>query len=371
MVIARALGALTLRRACVAPLACVAASRPYAATLGAARAPGRRADYAGDEPHVLLTAESLVSDGDLDLRDEYASAPTRRSTAAAATRRAAVLGRLLELQGIGFPLLIAPAYALGGAHGVELFLAAIAALGVRARRAAGAAARARPVGDGAALAVGLSPPALATRRASARSCRRDAARRRGAVRAARARAARAAGRVRRRGCCSRCCPGSGPSSCCPRRRWRVALVRWTARRGARTAGARGGRDRVRLAGRSTSRSTTGSSAASRPTRRRPRRRADRRRRRPATTSSGCRGCSALLLDRESACCAGRRCSRSALRRRVAALAPRRERLARALPERADAEVAAALALLVCAAQCSLVAAFAAPALPAWFPAPPR
>ena len=30
-----------------------------------------RSDYAGDEPHYLLTAESLVGDGDVDLTDEY------------------------------------------------------------------------------------------------------------------------------------------------------------------------------------------------------------------------------------------------------------------------------------------------------------
>ena len=37
-------------------------------------------------------------------------------------------GRLNEPHGVGFPLLIAPAYAIGGVKGVELFLAAIAAL---------------------------------------------------------------------------------------------------------------------------------------------------------------------------------------------------------------------------------------------------
>ena len=42
----------------------------YAATLGVDAVPGAR--YAGGEPHHLLIAESLVSDGDVDLADEYA-----------------------------------------------------------------------------------------------------------------------------------------------------------------------------------------------------------------------------------------------------------------------------------------------------------
>src|SRR5215213_844813 len=88
-----------------------------------------RSDYGGDEPHYLLAAESLVEDGDVDVVDEYAGRayadfyphelrPHGRKTA----------GRLNEPHGVGFPLLIAPAWALGGARAVELFLAAIAAL---------------------------------------------------------------------------------------------------------------------------------------------------------------------------------------------------------------------------------------------------
>ena len=42
----------------------------YAATLGIPAQPGL--DYAGNEPHHLLAAESLVSDRDVDLSDEYA-----------------------------------------------------------------------------------------------------------------------------------------------------------------------------------------------------------------------------------------------------------------------------------------------------------
>src|ERR687891_1347409 len=88
-------------------------------------------DYGGDEPHYLLAAESLVEDGDIDVRNEYdardyadfypyALDPHGKPTD----------GRLNEPHGVGFPLLVAPAYALGGAEGVELFLAAIAALAI-------------------------------------------------------------------------------------------------------------------------------------------------------------------------------------------------------------------------------------------------
>ena len=42
----------------------------YAATLGIPAQPGM--DYAGNEPHHLLAAESIVSDRDVDLSDEYA-----------------------------------------------------------------------------------------------------------------------------------------------------------------------------------------------------------------------------------------------------------------------------------------------------------
>ena len=41
----------------------------YAATLGMHL--GADARYSTDEAHVLLVAESIVSDGDVDLRDEY------------------------------------------------------------------------------------------------------------------------------------------------------------------------------------------------------------------------------------------------------------------------------------------------------------
>lgn len=146
-----------MRRAAAVLLLCFAA---YASTLGLHSF--GVSDYGGDEPHYLLTAESLLRDGDVDLLDEYrtraydAFYPYELDPDGQLTN-----GRLNEPHGIGFPLLIAPAYALGGSKGVELLLAAIAALAV----ALGYLLALRVVPDpwalGAALAVGLSPPFMA------------------------------------------------------------------------------------------------------------------------------------------------------------------------------------------------------------------
>ena len=43
----------------------------YAATLGLHAFDD--SDYGGDEPHYLLAAESIVDDGDVDVKDEYAA----------------------------------------------------------------------------------------------------------------------------------------------------------------------------------------------------------------------------------------------------------------------------------------------------------
>jgi hypothetical protein len=132
----------------------------YASTLGF-DAFGE-SEYAGDEPHYLLAAESLVEDGDVNVRDEFARRryadfypydldPHGRPTA----------GRLNEPHGVGFPALIAPAYALGGATGVELFLAAIAGLAVALAYRLALRVVPDPWALGAAAVVGLSPPFLA------------------------------------------------------------------------------------------------------------------------------------------------------------------------------------------------------------------
>src|SRR5919197_524467 len=132
----------------------------YAATLGL-HAFGR-SDYGGDEPHYLLAAKSLVDDGNVDVRDEYAARAYAAFYPYRLDRQGKLRkGRLDEPHGVGFPLLIAPAYAVGGAHGVELFLAAVAALAVALAYRVALRVAPDPWALGAALAVGLSPPFVA------------------------------------------------------------------------------------------------------------------------------------------------------------------------------------------------------------------
>jgi hypothetical protein len=132
----------------------------YAATIGLPAFGSSQ--FGGDEPHYLLTAESIVTDGDLDLRDEYAARAYRDWYPYVLERHGRLTnGQANEPHGAGFPLLIAPAYALGGPLAVQLFVAAIAALaftlgGMLARHVVP-----EPWASAAALVCGLSPPALA------------------------------------------------------------------------------------------------------------------------------------------------------------------------------------------------------------------
>ena len=70
-------------------------------------------------------------------------------------------GFLHEPHGVGFPLLIAPAYGIGGAKGVELFLAALAALLMVLTYRLTLKVVPDPWALGATLAVGISPPFMA------------------------------------------------------------------------------------------------------------------------------------------------------------------------------------------------------------------
>lgn len=83
-----------------------------------------------DEPHYLLTAQSLVLDRDVDLRNDYT----------AERYRTFYPGRLPDIHGIevgaaiypirdlGLPVLIVPALAVGGRYGVLVFLGLVGAL---------------------------------------------------------------------------------------------------------------------------------------------------------------------------------------------------------------------------------------------------
>ena len=132
----------------------------YGTTLGLDAAPS--SDYGAGEAHQLLVAESLVSDGDLDLTDEYRTraydawySPTLQPAALATA------GHIHEPPGAGFGLLIAPAYAVAGPIGVELMLAAIAALAFVLAIALARRLVPDPWATAGPLVVALSPPALA------------------------------------------------------------------------------------------------------------------------------------------------------------------------------------------------------------------
>jgi hypothetical protein len=132
----------------------------YAGTIGM-RASGT-SEYAGAEPHYLLTAKSLIDDGDVDLTDDYRAREYRDFSAGTLQPQGLLTrGRLDEPHGVGFPALIAPAFAIGGAKGVEVFLAAVAALAVLLVYRLALRAVPDPWALGAALALGLSPPLLA------------------------------------------------------------------------------------------------------------------------------------------------------------------------------------------------------------------
>ena len=132
----------------------------YAATLGIGARAG--SEYAGDEPHFLLAAAAIADGDGVGLAGAY----TERTWAAwqrepLVSDGKVVGGRLVEPHGIGFPLLIAPAYALGGPNLVEALLAAIAALGFVLAAALARRVVPDPWATWAALLAGLSPPALA------------------------------------------------------------------------------------------------------------------------------------------------------------------------------------------------------------------
>ena len=132
----------------------------YAATLSITASGGER--YAGDELHHLLAARSWVEDGDLDLANQYAERQWREfSDRPVPTSGTLVLGRLREPQGVGMPLAISPAYALGGPRAVELAIAALTALAFVLAAALARRVVPEPWASGGVLVAGLSAPALA------------------------------------------------------------------------------------------------------------------------------------------------------------------------------------------------------------------
>lgn len=133
----------------------------YSLTLALDSAPGR--PYTASEVRVLLVTKSIVDDGDIDLRNQYQQRQWREFTTQPVQPRAGVLsgGQLLEPIGIGLPMLVAPAYAIAGATGVRLLLAALLALAVVLAAALAKRLVRDPWATGVAVALGLSPPMLA------------------------------------------------------------------------------------------------------------------------------------------------------------------------------------------------------------------
>jgi hypothetical protein len=131
----------------------------YAAGVGLHASPGE--DLSAPEAHVLLLTRSIVDDGDLDLSDEYGAAAWRPFYGETLVPLTGPRERgQLEPIAAGFPLLIAPAYALGGRVAVELWLAALAALGYVAAAWIARRLVPEPWATRGVLAVGLSPPAV-------------------------------------------------------------------------------------------------------------------------------------------------------------------------------------------------------------------
>jgi hypothetical protein len=146
-----------LRRAAVLWLLLAAV---YASTIGLHAF--AESDYGGDEPHYLLTAKSLVDHRSPDLLDEFRTRDYREIYPYELEPRGALTNGLLnEPHGVGFPLLIAPAYAIGGPKGVELFLAAVAALAMALAYVLAVRVVPDPWAFAATLMAGLSPPLVA------------------------------------------------------------------------------------------------------------------------------------------------------------------------------------------------------------------
>jgi hypothetical protein len=109
----------------------------------------------GDEPHYLLMCESLLKDGDLDLANQYPAHPSLTPHVSSSS----LPGHMYSWHTPGLPIVLLPAYALGGYVGVQMFLAAVTALtGALVYRLV----RNNPGGEWVALAlwalVTLTPP---------------------------------------------------------------------------------------------------------------------------------------------------------------------------------------------------------------------
>ena len=116
----------------------------------------------GDEPHYLMVAESLLSDGDLSLERDYAAGRYTVFHDAPLAPHYRVRGKggeIVSLHAVGLSALILPAWALAGTAGVGVFMALLAALVAREVREWVRELTGRDgLADAAGWAFALSPP---------------------------------------------------------------------------------------------------------------------------------------------------------------------------------------------------------------------
>jgi hypothetical protein len=118
----------------------------------------------GDEPHYLVITQSLLSDGDLRIENNHRRGDYRAYFAGELNPdfiRRGRNGQVYSIHAPGLPALVAPAFAIGGYHGVVIFLILIASLAMALAwwlswRVTGSAAAA----FFGCAAVALSPPFL-------------------------------------------------------------------------------------------------------------------------------------------------------------------------------------------------------------------
>jgi hypothetical protein len=131
----------------------------YLAGIGLPATPD--AQFAPAETRILLTTTSLLDDGDFELTNQYRE-QAWRAFGGSPVQPAGVLvnGSLIEPHGFLFPALLAPAYALGGTELVQALLALITAFGIVAAAALARRLVPDPWASGAAIAIGCSPPVV-------------------------------------------------------------------------------------------------------------------------------------------------------------------------------------------------------------------
>lgn len=85
----------------------------------------------GDEPHYLLVAQSILSDGDIDLKNNYDEGTYRTFYPGRLQRHAnlGVLGQEFSFHGPALSVLLIPGYALGGVLGARVLIILVTAAG--------------------------------------------------------------------------------------------------------------------------------------------------------------------------------------------------------------------------------------------------